>query len=161
MLREILRYKRGRHGKPFHFMDFIRGDGYAIVNEEDFTKSEEELEREPQRVSPDALAIKGLGQFERFKAANAFRQLIEHWHVSDFHISAARGRKDASGDSEHLSESGDNLPLVARTLNELHPEVFRRILDIMARRVPGVAAVEPMLMDDGYLSLRFQDGSFM
>jgi predicted ATPase len=160
VLREMLRYKRGRHGKPFHFLDFARGEGYAIVNEEDFTKSEEELERETQKVSPDALAIKGLGQFERFKAANAFRQLIEHWHVSDFHISAARGRKDASGDSEHLSESGDNLPLVARFLHERHPAVFRRILDTMAQRVPGVASVEPKLMDDGYLTLRFQDGSF-
>ena len=160
VLREVLRYKRGRHGKPFHFLDFTRGEGYAIVNEEDFTRSEEELERETQKVSPDALAIKGLGQFERFKAANAFRQLIEHWHVSDFHISAARGRKDASGDSEHLSESGDNLPLVARTLHEQHRAEFQRILDTMARRVPGVSAVEPMLMDDGYLTLRFQDGSF-
>lgn len=160
VLREVLRYKRGRHGKPFHFLDFTRGDGYAIVNEEDFTKSEEELERETQKVAPDALAIKGLGQFERFKAANAFRQLIEQWHVSDFHINAARGRKDASGDSEHLSESGDNLPLVARTLHEQHPVVFQRILNTMARRVPGVSAVEPMLMDDGYLTLRFKDGSF-
>nr|WP_309301996.1 AAA family ATPase [Xanthomonas oryzae] len=31
---------------------------------------------------------------------------------------------------------------------------------MMARRVPGVASVEPKLMDDGYLTLRFQDGSF-
>ncbi len=160
VLRELLRYKRGRHGKPFHFLDFTKGEGYAILNEEDFTKSEEELQRETQKVSPDALAIKGLGQFERFKAANAFRQLIEHWHVSDFHISAARGRKDASGDSEHLSESGENLPLVARSLHEQHPAIFRRILDTMARRVPGVSSVEPKLMDDGYLTLRFQDGSF-
>ena len=160
VLREVLRYKRGRHGKPFHFLDFARGEGYAIVNEEDFTKSEEDLERETQKVAPDALAIKGLGQFERFKAANAFRQLIEHWHVSDFHISAARGRKDASGDSEHLSETGDNLPLVARTLFEDHTAVFQRILDTMASRVPGVSAVEPVLMDDGYLTLRFQDGTF-
>jgi predicted ATPase len=30
----------------------------------------------------------------------------------------------------------------------------------MARRVPGVTSVEPKLMDDGYLTLRFQDGSF-
>ena len=160
VLHEVLRYKRGRHGKPVHFLDFVQGEGYAILNEEDFTKAEEALQRETQKVSPDTLAIKGLGQFERFKAANAFRQLIEHWHVSDFHISAARGRKDASGDSEHLSESGDNLPLVARSLHEQHPAVFQRILDTMARRVPGIASVEPKLMDDGYLTLRFQDGSF-
>lgn len=158
--RELLRYKRGRYGSPFHFLDFSAGEGYAITNEEDFNKKDEELEREFQNVNPDTLAIKGLGQFARFKAANAFRQLIESWHVSDFHISAARGRKEAAGDSEHLSETGDNLPRVARYLFEEAPDTFQRILDTMARRVPGIASVEPRLMDDGYLTLRFQDGSF-
>ena len=109
--REILRYKRGRHGAPFHFLDFEEGHGFAITNEEDFNKQDEELDREPQVLdAPDILAIKGLGQFERFKAANAFRRLIESWHVSDFHIEAARGRKEAAGESEHLSETGNNLP---------------------------------------------------
>jgi predicted ATPase len=158
--REVLRYKRGRYGSPYHFLNFSEGEGYAITNEEEFNKSDEELERENQKVAPDTLAIKGLGQFERFKAANAFRQLIENWHVSDFHINVARGRKEATGDSEHLSESGDNLPLVAQYLHERHPEVFKDILRTMTRRVPGVASVEPKLMDDGYLTLRFQDGSF-
>lgn len=159
--REILRYKRGRHGKPYHFLDFTEGSGYAITNEEDFNKSDEELTREHQTLgAADILAIKGLGQFERFKAANALRGLIESWHVSDFHIGAARGRKEASGESEHLSETGDNLPRVARYLYEQHPDVFDRILSIMAHRVPGIRKIEPLLMDDGYLSLRFQDGSF-
>jgi predicted ATPase len=158
--RELLRYKRGRYGSPYHFLNFSMGEGYAITNEEDFNKSDEELTRENQKVASDTLAIKGLGQFERFKAANAFRQLIENWHVSDFHINSARGRKDATGNSEHLSESGDNLPLVAQYLNERHPELFRQILATMTRRVPGISAVEPKLMDDGYLTLRFQDGSF-
>lgn len=158
--RELLRYKRGRYGSPYHFLDFAAGEGYAITNEEDFNKADEDLEREVQKVSPDTLAIKGLGQFERFKAANAFRQLIESWHVSDFHISAARGRKEAAGDSEHLSETGDNLPRVAQFLFEQHAETFQRILETMARRVPGVESVQPLLMDDGYLTLRFQDGSF-
>jgi len=158
--RELLRYKRGRYGSPYHFLDFSKGEGYAITNEEDFNKADEELDRENEKVAPDTLAIKGLGQFERFKAANAFRQLIENWHVSDFHISAARGRKDAAGIIEHLSESGENLPLVARYLHEQYPDVFQKILSIMAKRVPGVSSVEPKLMDDGYLTLRFQDGSF-
>ena len=157
---EILRYKRGRYGSPFHFLDFSNGEGYAITNEENFNQPDEELTRENQKVSPDTLAIKGLGQFERFKAANAFRQLIESWHVSDFHISAARGRKEASGESEHLTETGDNLPLVAQRLFEQHPATFQKILDTMARRVPGVSGIEPKLQDDGYLTLRFQDGSF-
>jgi len=159
--REILRYKRGRHGKPYHFLDFNEGHGYAITNEEDFNKPDEDLARENQTLdAADILAIKGLGQFERFKAANAFRRLIEAWHVSDFHIEAARGRKEASGVSEHLSETGENLPRVALYLYEHHREVFNRVLSIMARRVPGITKIEPRLMDDGYLTLRFQDGSF-
>lgn len=160
VVKELLRYKRGRYGSPYHFLSFANGEGYAITNEEDFNRSDEELDREEQRVAAETLAIKGLGQFERFKAASAFRRLIENWHVSDFHISAARGRKDAAGETEHLSESGENLPLVARYLHEQHPVVFRKILATMARRVPGVSSVEPKLMDDGYLTLRFQDGSF-
>lgn len=159
--REILRYKRGRHGKPYHFLDFQEGSGYAITNEEDFNEPDEELTRENQTLdAPDILAIKGLGQFERFKAANAFRRLIESWHVSDFHIEAARGRKEAAGESEHLSETGDNLPRVARFLYEQHRTTFDKMLSIMVRRVPGVKGIEPRLMDDGYLTLRFQDGSF-
>ncbi len=158
--REILRYKRGRYGSPFRFLDFANGEGFAITNEEDFSKSDEQLDRELQKVAPETLAIKGLGQFERFKAANAFRQLIESWHVSDFHINSARGRKEAGGESEHLSETGENLPLVARYLFEQHKEAFQNILDTMARRVPGIASVTPELMPDGYLTLRFKDGSF-
>jgi len=146
VLKELLRYKRGRYGSPFHFLSFANGEGYAITNEEDFKKSDEELDRETQKVSADTLAIKGLGQFERFKAANAFRQLIENWHVSDFHISAARGRKDASGETEHLSETGENLPLVSRYLHEQYPKIFSNILSTMAQRVPGVTSVEPKMM---------------
>lgn len=158
--REILRYKRGRYGSPFHFLDFQRGKGFAITNEEDFDKPDEGLEREEQSVGRDVLAIKGLGQFERFKAANAFRQLIENWHVSDFHINLARGSKDAAGFDEHLSVTGDNLQLVARNIHESHPEIFDRIVTVMKRRVPGVCNIEPVPTQDGRLLLRFQDGSF-
>ena len=106
--REVLRYKRGAYGSPFHFLDFQYGKGYAITNEEDFDKPDEELEREEQILgSPTILAINGLGQFKRFKAANAFRQLIENWPVSDFHINQARQIQD-DGYAEHLSREGEN-----------------------------------------------------
>jgi predicted ATPase len=160
ILREILRYKRGKFGSPFHFLDFSRGEGYAITNEEDFDKKDEELDREPQKLgSSDILAIKGLGQFERFKAANAFREFIENWHVSDFHISDARGSRDA-GYSEHLSQTGENLPLVAQFMYENHPEIFLSVLDKMKQRVPGIQNISAESTVDGRIVLRFKDGSF-
>ncbi len=159
--REILRYKRGRYGSPFHFLDFAKGRGYAIVNEEDFKKDEEELEREYQTLEKaDILAIKGLGQFQKFKAANAFRQLIENWHISDFHINLARGSKDIAGYSAHLSVNGDNLQLVANNLYENNKEIFLQITEQMKKRVPGIDRIEPEATRDGRLLLKFQDGSF-
>ena len=159
--REILRYKRGANGSPYHFLDFQRGQGTAVTNEEDFSKTEEKLEREQQKLdAPDMLAVKGLGQFQRFKAANAFRQMLENWHVSDFHTNLARGSKDAAGYAEHLSVSGDNLQLVANHLYENHREKFNSIIDKMKKRVPGIGAITPVSTDDGRLLLKFQDGSF-
>lgn len=158
--REILRYKRGRYGSPYHFLDFEKGVGYAITNEEDFNKRDEELEREEQALdSPDILAIKGLGQFKRFKAANAFRNFIESWHISDFHISEARPSKEA-GYAEHLSSTGDNLALVAQYLFEQHPALFQEVLRKMKTRVPGISNVDAHTTVDGRIVLKFQDGSF-
>ncbi|GCA94796.1 AAA family ATPase [Microcystis aeruginosa] len=158
--REILRYKRGEHGKPFHFLDFQLGQGYAITNEEDFSKPDKELDREEQQLeSNDILAIKGLGQFQRFKAATAFRSLIENWHVSDFHISEARGSKEISY-AEHLSPTGDNIATVAQYIYQQYPEIFQQILEKMKQRVPGISSVEAKETEDGRLILRFQDQAF-
>lgn len=160
VVEEVLRYKRGRHGKPFNFLKFSSGQGYAISNEEDFNRPDEDLEREDQTLdSPDILALKGLGQFQRFKAASAVRSLIENWHLSDFHISSAQGAKDA-GYAEHLSADGDNLPLVTQYLYESHPDLFQQVLNKMAQRVPGIAKVEAVPTADGRIVLRFQDGTF-
>ncbi len=158
--REILRYKRGAYGSPYHFLDFSKGSGYAITNEEDFDKPDEELDREEQKLgSPDILAIKGLGQFDRFKAASAFRSFIENWHVSDFHIAEAKPSREA-GYAEHLSPTGENLPLVAQYMFENHRELFNQVLEKMKRRVPGVSDVTAEATVDGRIVLRFQDGSF-
>lgn len=160
VVREVLRYKRGAYGSPFHFLDFSRGVGYAINNEEDFNVADELLKREEQQVAADSLAISGLGQFQRFRAAHSFRTMIESWHVSDFHINLARGSKDAVGYSDHLSVTGDNLQLVARDMFENHPDTFALVLDRMKQRVPGVSEVTPMLTADGRLLLQFRDGAF-
>lgn len=158
--REILKYRRGQKGKPWHFLDFSHGKGNAITNEENYADKESKEEKVQQQVdSPDILALKGLGQFQRFKAANNFRRLIESWHVSDFHIGDARPSQEA-GYAEHLSTRGENMPLVAQYLYENHPDIFQHILKIMAERVPGVSKVEATNTDDGRILLKFQDGSF-
>ncbi|MCF8347949.1 MAG: AAA family ATPase [Bacteroidales bacterium] len=161
VLREILKFRRGSGGQPWHFLDFTKGEGEAIANEDNYDNIKfVDIKREEQTLtSPDTLAIKGLGQFKKFKVVNAFREMIEKWHVSDFHISAARNVQD-DGYAEHLSEEGDNLPLVTKYIYEHHPDIFNIILHKMAVRVPGISQVEAKPMEDGRLVLKFKDGTF-
>lgn len=158
--REIIRFRRGRKGSPWHMLDFSNGTGFAIAGEPESFKTVQDADRDEQKLdSPDILAIKGLGQFKKFKAVSAFRRFIEDWHVSDFHIEDARMTKDA-GYSEQLSTTGDNLSLVARYMFENHREQFNGILEKMSKRVPGVQKVEAKETEDGRIILRFQDGKF-
>ena len=158
--REILKFRRGQYGKPWHFIDFSRGRGSAITNEAAYGQ-EGVVEERKEHVLDDSsvLAIKGLGQFKEFRVVAEFRGLIENWHISDFHISDARPSAEA-GYAEHLSKRGDNVAQVAQYLYERHPDQFERVLKAMTQRVPGVSRVEARPTEDGRLVLRFKDGSF-
>ncbi len=160
VLREILKYRRGSKGKPWHFLDFTSGAGTAVQNEPDQVKDERELKRESYTLrSPDILAVKGLAQFERFPASKALANLIERWHVSDFHIQRARPEQEA-GYAEHLSREGENLSLVVEYLYNNRPDLFETILDQLKHRVPGIEQVEAKTTEEGRVLLRFKDGAF-
>lgn len=157
---EILRYRRGSYGKPWHFLEFSNGAGEAVTNELDTVTDESQLKREQQTLkSPDILAIKGLAQFERFPAVVALGNLIENWHLSDFHISRARPEADA-GYAEHLSREGENLSLVVEYLYKNHPAIFQKVLDRLRTCVPGISKVEAKTTEEGRVLLKFQDGAF-
>lgn len=158
--REFLRYRRGSKGKPWSFLDFSHGKGFAITNELENVSSEQELQREEQTLkASDLLAIKGLAQFEKFPVVMALGELIEKWHVSDFHISKARTTPE-TGYAEHLSREGENLPLVIQYLHRFHPETFDKILKLLSKRVPGISNVEAKTTEEGRILLKFQDGAF-
>ena len=158
--REILKYRRGSGGQPWHFLDFSDGKGVAVINELDSVKDSKDLQREEQSLkAPDILAVKGLAQFKRFPAVVALGDLIENWHVSDFHISKARPEQDA-GYAEHLSREGENLSLVIQYLYQCHNKVFNEIIQKIKHRVPGISKVEAKTTEEGRVLLKFQDGAF-
>ena len=158
--REILKYRRGSGGQPWHFLDFREGKGVAVINELESVSDSNDLKREEQSLkSPDILAVKGLAQFERFPAVVTLGNLIENWHVSDFHISKARPEQETSY-AEHLSREGENLSLVIQYLYQFHNSIFDEIVLKMKHRVPGITKVEAKTTEEGRVLLKFQDGAF-
>lgn len=158
---ETLSYRRGPYGRPFKFLDFHRGEGTAIINEDEYSSSVTFQDRREQQIldSPDILAIKGLGQFQKFKAISSFRRLLDDWYVSNFQIQEARSVEDI-GFSEHLSTSGNNLAQVTRYIWENHRDIFDMILEKFRKRVPGVENVLAEETQDGRIVLKFKDDSF-
>ncbi|ACF13741.1 SMC domain protein [Chloroherpeton thalassium ATCC 35110] len=159
--REILRYRRGRKGKPWHFLDFQDGAGSAIVNEQAYGEEGATDERENKVLSsPDILAVKGLGQFEQFRAVSEFRKMLEKWYISSFSIDAARRVSD-TGLDEHLNATGENLAQVTKYIYEYHRDIFDQILHKLPQRIPGISKVEAVDSIEGKVVLRFQDENFV
>src|ERR1019366_3554872 len=71
--KEILKFRRGRYGQPWHFVEFSLGKGKAITNESAYTSGEvEEIRDDYVLDAPDILAIKRLGQFKEFRIVSEF-----------------------------------------------------------------------------------------
>ena len=138
---------------------FLRGEGVADKKIIDVHGDTTERLATYRFDDPSTLAIKALGHLTDFPLVVEFRSLIEAWHISNFHINDARSSAEA-GHAEHLSTMGDNVAQVAQYLHENHPARFRRVLEAMRARVPGVDAVEAKVTEDGRLVLRFKDGCF-
>ncbi len=158
--KEILKYRRGQTGRPWHFIEFTNGEGYAITNEDEYDSKDSEEKREKQKVaSPDIMAIKGLGQFDKYKIISNFRMMLERWYVSNFKIEYGRNLSE-TGISEHLSLSGHNLAQVTKYMYDYHRNTFNLILDKLPLRIPGISKVEAKETEDGMILLRFQDENF-
>ncbi|CAC9596538.1 hypothetical protein BPUTSESOX_186 [uncultured Gammaproteobacteria bacterium] len=158
--KEILKYRRGSKGTPWHFLEFSNGQGYAVTNELDDNTDINSLDRDHQTLkSSDILAIKGLAQFEKFPVVIALSRLIENWHVSDIHISQIRNEQN-TGFHEHLSREGENLSLVIDYLHQQHPQVLDDIVDTLKQRIPGINKVESKIIETGQVLLKIQDESF-
>ncbi|MFN6217771.1 MAG: AAA family ATPase [Aphanizomenon sp.] len=158
--REILQYRKGSKGLPWRFIDFSKGKGQAVINEPDQVIDEKELKREDHELkSPDILALKGLAQFEKFPASKAIGDLLENWHISDFHIQQARPERESSY-AEHLSKEGENLAMVTEFLYKRHSDIFQKIIEKLKQRVPGISEVDSKITEEGRVLLRFKDGNF-
>lgn len=153
---ESLRWRRGRHGQPFAFLDYRLGAGRVISGEQ----PESEDRRVERALSgPDVLAANTLGQLAENPRVIALRDFITSWHLSYLSAAAARGNPVA-GAEERLSQTGDNLPNVIQYLSEQHPARLEEVFHTLQRRVPRLEKVETEILADGRLMLMFKDAPF-
>jgi len=156
VVEEWLQWRRGRHGKPFRFLDYREGHGRAISGE---LPDEQDNRLEIPLKSSDLIAVNALGQFADHPRVGALRDFITGWYVSYFSVDDTRGQPEA-GPQERLSRTGDNLANVIQYLIEQHPDRLERIFNVLRARVPRVESVLADPMPDGRLLLQIKDAPF-
>ena len=179
--RERLRQRRRyqTRGRPFSFLMMNDGEGVVwkgdaqgrIVNEDGRVEidlvafmrqlaGEERAETEFVELQDKRrLGIATLGALKQHPRIAAFRQFIEGWYLSYFTPDAARSLPLA-GPQRRLNAHGDNLGNVVQFMEREHPDRFKRILDRIADRVPGIDRIDTERSPDGRLLLRFNDRGF-
>ena len=126
-----------------------------LGTEEDWSATEV-IELEDRRK----LGIATLGALKQHPRISAFRRFIEGWYLSYFTPDAARGLPQA-GPQPHLRIHGDNLGNVVQFMEREHPQRFKRILQGIAEKIPGIDRISTEKTSDGRLLLRFNDRGFV
>ena len=169
------RRKGQKVGRPFSFLWLNEGEGAVWAGQLQGVVDEEEkvgdlLKRirhgregsETDRVElkdKRRLGIATLGTLADHPRIASFREFIQGWYLSYFTPDAARGLP-LVGPQRHLSERGDNLGNVVQFMQRDHPESFKRVLQDIAKKIPGIERIETTVSPDGRLLLRFNDRGF-
>ena len=156
VVHEWLEWRRGRHGRPFRFLEYRNGEGQAVSGE---VPDAEGRRQDVPLKSPDLLAVNALGQFQEHPRVAALRDFIMGWHVSYLSADRARSQPEA-GPQERLTTTGDNLANVVQYLSEQHPARLDAIFATLRRRVPRIDRVLAEAMPDGRLLLQIKDAPF-
>ena len=177
------RLRQGRKGQktgwPFSFLILNNGEGVAWKGKDtgrqieedndDFdllslldspAEGEESNVTEVVRLSDKRkLGITTLGALQQHPRISAFRQFIEGWYLSYFTPDAARSLPLA-GPQRHLNIHGDNLGNVVQFMEREHPKKFKKILERIAKKIPGIDNIDTEPSPDNRLLLRFNDKGF-
>lgn len=173
------RRKGQKHGRPYSFLLLEEGRGVVwkgetagkmIANEEvDFTsllkeifedKTEETKETEQVELEDKRrLGIATLGSLKQNPRISAFRQFIENWFLSYFTPDAARSLP-MSGPQKHLNIHGDNLGNVVQYMEREHKTRFKKILERISEKIPGIDKISTEKTADGRLLLQFNNKGF-
>jgi len=171
------RRKGQDRGWPFSFLHLTEGKGYVWKGEgdgilikenddlfqllEEQTGVEESGEKEFIELDDKRkLGIATLGSLTQHPRISQFRQFIEGWYLSYFSPDSARSLP-MSGPQKHLNIHGDNLGNVVQFMEREHEKKFKKILESIADKIPGINKISTDKTEDGRLLLKFNDKGFV
>lgn len=157
---ERLRQRRfgQSNGQPYSFLELTNGSGYAWTGEE--IGGAEGKERTSINMSDrQVLGISTLGTLVDHPRISQFRSFLGGWYLSYFVPELARSQPMA-GAEPHLNRRGDNLAKYLQFIERQHPANFKKALDWIATKIPGLEEIKSVRAPDGRLLLEFHASGY-
>ena len=160
---ELLKQRRKgqKHGRPYPFLRLDRGKGLVWAGEEavEIEGEEDRTQATVELTDPRQLGIATLGTLKEHPRIKRFRDFLKGWYLSYFYPDAARSLPSA-GPQRHLNIHGDNIGNVVQFMEREHKERFKRILDRIANKIPGIVKIDTKETLDKRVLLRVNEGAF-
>lgn len=154
---EWLSWRRMQRGRPFRFLQYERGAGFAIAG--DATTDNDAVRTDQPLTSSDLLAVNTLGQLKNHPRVAALRSFIAGWYLSYLTSPNLRRTRD-SGPERRLSATGENLANVLQYLQSSAPARLDSMFNKLSTRVPQLQSVTADEQRDGSLLLQLKDQHF-
>ena len=135
------RRKNQSEGQPLSFLRVDHGKG-SVWSGDDSLEGDDFAERKIE-LDPHRLAIVSLAEhIKENPRITKFKHFIQNWYLSYFTPDAARQISQA-GIQKHLNLHGDNIGNVVQYLERNHPIIFKRILESISQKIPGIGTIQP------------------
>lgn len=131
----------GGLGRPRSFLHLEKGKGTVYVGD-DALEGDEASKRNVEFDSHRLAIVSLAEQFSENPRIAQFKKFIQSWYLSYFTPDSARKIPQA-GTQKHLNLHGDNIGNVVQYMARNHPVVFKKILDEISRKIPGIGTIEP------------------
>jgi predicted ATPase len=156
---ELLQGRKGvKLGLPYPFLKLKAGRGKVWGG--DLVGDTEGSRHDLVRLADTTkLGITTLGQLQDHPRIVGLRAYLEGWYLSYFLPDAAR-RLPPVGVHKHLDRTGENLGNVVQYLERSHARRFKKILQDIAERIPGIRSITHEKSPDNRLLLRFNESGY-
>lgn len=131
----------GGSGRPRSFLHLDKGKGTVYVGD-DALEGDEASKRNVEFDSHKLAIVSLAEQFSENPRIAQFKKFIQSWYLSYFTPDSARKIPQA-GTQKHLNLHGDNIGNVVQYMERNHPVIFKKILDEISKKIPGIGTIEP------------------
>ena len=164
VLDERLRQRVEKKGRPKSFLHLHEGVGYAFEGTEGWQDDAGNITGKGRKVEVHLadkrkLGIATYGAMAQYTRIVDFMNFLKSWYLCYFSPDSARKIQYAAP-QPYLDRTGSNLNNVAQYMYREDKNAFNKILKDIQSKLPGISKIEPKLMENGQLVLRFFEKGF-